>query len=251
MGNNMDEILDRFEVIELEHTKKVSFLKRCDFKYALSLEQLTSILEEVESDYYMMYINDVRIQSYRTTYFDTKDNMFYLTHHNGRNNRLKVRKREYLDSDITFFEIKKKNLAGKTSKSRIVTDTKTDDAINAVENEFLEKITGRTIEGLTPKIDTNFRRITLVSKLFNERVTIDLGLSFNNYNGTTRQTKEFVIIEVKCDQYTKQTVMRQALKKRIIRSSGFSKYCVGRAITEPTLKRNKFKQKIKLIETKY
>ena len=77
------------------------------------------ILESIKEDYRVLQIKDDRIMSYSSLYFDTQENKFYNDHHNGKNNRTKIRQRKYIESDLCFLEIKQKNGKGETNKSRI------------------------------------------------------------------------------------------------------------------------------------
>jgi hypothetical protein len=43
-------------------------------------------------------------------YFDTDSKRFYHDHHNGKVKRTKIRMRNYVESNLTFLEIKKKIL---------------------------------------------------------------------------------------------------------------------------------------------
>lgn len=248
MRDSIDNVLNSFGSIALTEMDRVKFLKRCDFKYVLSLDKLVDILQEVEEYYNVMLINNRRNQGYKTTYFDTEDDSFYLAHHGGRNNRFKVRKREYRSTNERFFEVKKKNLMGQTQKKRIKILSETNEDIDDLELSFMAGIIPRSLPRLERKIDTMFNRITLVSKELNERVTIDLDLSFLGGNGDLIETENFTVIEVKYDKHAEKTVIQKALKKHGIRTTGFSKYCIGRALTSQTLKSNQFKQKLKLIK---
>ncbi len=242
------DIIDKFDTIALEDSGKVKFLKRSDYKYLSTHEQLEKVLEDVKDDYLVMTIKGARIQGYTTTYFDTDDNYFYLSHHNGRNNRIKIRKREYMNTGERFFEIKRKTLSGQTTKKRINSNTDTSGDVNSEETDFMHKYVTQDLAPLSPKINTSFQRITLVSKAFNERVTIDLDLGFSDLKGKNIGTKDLFIIEVKCDKLTSNTPIRASLKRNGVHPGGFSKYCMGRAIADETLKQNRFKRKLKIIK---
>lgn len=44
MTNILEQILNAFDTIALEQVGKVSFLKRCDFKYVMSVAGLMEVL---------------------------------------------------------------------------------------------------------------------------------------------------------------------------------------------------------------
>lgn len=248
MDNIISEVIGRFDTIPLEESGKVNFLKRIDLKYVASQQELLAVLESVRDDYYVMMVNGESIQGYRTTYFDTPENLFYITHHNGHNNRLKIRKREYLNTGAHYLEIKRKKLNGNTSKKRTNIQSATSAPVDETDRLFIQKHIAGDIAGLTPKIDTLFHRITLVSKLLNERVTIDIDLNFKDYNGATLHTRNMFIVEVKCNKSTGYTPIRKALKDHAVRTGGFSKYCIGRAVMDQTLRQNNFKFKVNLLK---
>lgn len=248
MDNLINEVIEGFETIPLEESSKVNFLKRMDLKYMASHDQLIAVLEAVKKDYYVMTIKGKRVQGYKTTYFDTPENAFYTAHHNGHNNRLKVRKREYLNTGEHFLEIKRKKLNGNTSKKRTTIEGENDAAVDEQDNLFIQKHVLGGIADLSPKIDTMFFRTTLVSKLFNERVTIDIDLNYKDYEGGVLQTKNLYIVEVKCNKSSGYTPIRKALKDNAVRTGGFSKYCIGRAAMDETLRQNNFKFKVKLLK---
>lgn len=252
----MEKILDliqQFEPISLNEMNAVQLLNRFDSKYPLSEKQLLAILEAVKYDYFIMEINGEMLQTYKTTYFDTIDNSSYIAHHNGKLNRLKIRKREYVNSGIGFLEIKKKNNKGKTNKLRFPTDNLQAD-FTLKELEFLNQNTSFNFRlsncSLPGKNGNSFRRITLVNKDFSERCTIDLCLSFFSVSKQIR-VENMAIIELKQGKVNMKSPLFNALRNNRIRRQGFSKYCMGRALLEPELKQNLFKGRLLKLKKQY
>ena len=93
---------------------QVTLLNRIDTKFVFEQGLLEKVLQEIKPHYRVLDIDGVRLNSYRSIYFDTEDFKFYYEHHNGKKNRSKVRYREYIDSGLCFLEVKKKNNKGKT-----------------------------------------------------------------------------------------------------------------------------------------
>jgi hypothetical protein len=166
----------------------------------------------------------------------------YLAHHNGKLNRFKIRFRKYVASNLCFLEIKYKLKGTRTIKHRTKIDRIETD-LSKKSLAFIEKYTPFKENQLVPKIYTEFSRMTLVSKQLNERVTIDLNLSFK-FNGHSRQLDKTVIIELKRDGNAGVSKLIDALNYFRIFPQGFSKYCIGRALVENDLKRNNFKERI-------
>ena len=242
-------ILERFDPISLDEMSSIRLMNRIDSKYLANEDQLSQLLEMAQEDYMIQSIDGIRQSEYRTTYLDDKDNIMYLNHHNGRLTRQKVRIRTYVDTNDYFFEVKLKNNHGRTKKKRIhLTDA--DSYIQDGAAEFLAEHTmlPLTLSDLTPKLSNHFKRITLVNKAKTERLTIDRELSFHNEeSGIDRNMDRLVVIEVKRDGNTYSPIQELLREVRIF-PSGFSKYCIGMALTTPGIKRNMFNERIRKIE---
>lgn len=77
-----------------------------------------------------------------------------------------------------------------------------------------------------------------------ERLTIDTGLKFNNLaTRTILRLDGLAIIELKRDGHVASPVLDLLWRLRI-HPSGFSKYCLGLAMTDPALRQNRFKKRI-------
>ena len=224
-------------------------MNRTDTKFVDTIEQLHSLLTAVRGKYYIQEINDKRIASYHTTYFDTSDYQMYCTHHAGRQVREKIRVRTYLDSDDTFFEIKNKNNHGRTKKKRISIS-----GHDTVEQEhesivpFMANHAWYTIDEISPVIENWFNRITLVNYEKTERLTIDFNLRFHHLKSENHDRLQHIaIIELKRDGNVPSPAL-DLLRDTRIKRSGFSKYCIGSALTHSKLKRNNFKERLTMIK---
>lgn len=244
--SEVHKVLDEFAPIGLEDMGAVRLMSRIDNKYVIPVKLLPSILEQVKEHYFVFEVHGKRAHEYKTLYYDTDDLHLYKTHHQGKLNRYKIRERTYVDSEISFFEIKFKNNKNDTIKSRIKID-QLHDMIEGDRSEFLKEISGLDGSTFKPKLWVLYYRITLVSKALNERSTIDLNLTFDNYNNTVSYD-DLVVIEAKRDKTVKTTPMLQALKENQLREGGFSKYCLGHASTNPDIKHNNFKKKFHKIK---
>lgn len=235
--------LTEFEEISLDRMHAVILLDRYDSKYCLDRTELEDVLEEIKQDYYILEIEGSRIQQYKTIYYDTSGNHFYLEHHNGIANRHKLRKREYVGSDLVFLEIKHKNNKGKTSKDRLrLNDFQSNLSID--ERNFMKQHTPLNGERIEPKFGSLFNRITLVNRNMKERCTIDTELQFESFGLPTKEMKNLVVIELKQEKNGQRSLLAEVLKARKIYPCSFSKYCIGRALNEPELKNNLFKEDI-------
>ncbi len=235
--------------ITLEEMSGIKLMNRTDTKFVASIGQLHSFLLAVQGKYYIQEINGKRIASYHTTYFDTDDYQMYRMHHCGRTIREKIRVRTYMDSDDTFFEIKNKNNHGRTKKKRISIE-----ALETMHEEydsiipFMDKHAWYRIEEVSPVIENWFNRITLVNFGKTERLTIDFNLHFHHLKSDKRdELKRVAIIELKRDGNVSSPAL-DIIRELRIKRSGFSKYCIGSAMTNDSLKRNNFKERLTMIE---
>ena len=237
---------DFFIPIKLEEMDRVKLMNRTDTKYWFHFEHLQEILQKVKSDYFVLEINDESELSYTTTYYDTSHNNMFSEHHNGKLNRYKVRRRSYVSSGISFLEVKFKSNKGRTIKKRIPSEFG-NTSFTVKENEFLNQHIPFNTNDLSPSLINNFSRLTLVNKNFKERCTIDLNLRFK-IDDKMIALENLVIVEIKSDGKSSNSPLALVLREQRIKSSGFSKYCVGRTVTDAALKRNAFKGKIRSIE---
>ena len=240
----LEKIIDQFNPTSLKEMDNVKLLNRVDTKYICSVFKLIEILKDLTETYKVLEINDQRIMSYRTKYYDTSNFKMFLEHQNGKLNRYKVREREYVNSDLNFLEIKFKNNKSRTIKSRVVRSENLDCFANN-EIDFLDDKSPFSSDELEVKLYNSFQRITLCNE--SERVTIDFKLRFEDNNGSLSVLPLLVIIEVKQDKFSTKSDVVKMLKKHHVRSNSFSKYCIGTSIIYPHLKSNRLKSKILLM----
>ena len=242
----MTDLIGSFAPITLEQMSGVKLMNRTDTKFVTTLERLRLLLEMAQGDYYIQEIDGERNMEYDTTYFDTTEFDMYRQHQYGHVNRQKIRFRTYVSSQLQFMEVKTKNNHGRTKKKRIeVTDM---DVKDAVKREFLEKHLRYGVDTLLPAINNHFRRITLVNHAKTERLTIDSELCFHNLvSGIDKDMGELVIIELKRDGLVYSPVL-EMLRQLRIHPHGFSKYCMGSALTNPQLPVNRFKTKLRDVD---
>ncbi len=243
--SKIHQIIQQYQPISLREMDGVALMNRTDTKYLMSVDQLESVLQEVAHHYRILDIKGVRSNHYQSQYYDTPDFYFYRRHHSGKQNRLKIRKRMYVESNLTFLEVKFKSNKGRTEKDRTKLDGLS--AELTAENEYYIHETSHFEEHLEPKLMNLFERITLVDQSLPERITIDLNLSFV-VDDQTVEIPDLVIIEAKQERQNRHSVFLQALKKRLIRPESMSKYCLGIALLTDQ-KSNMFKEKIRTIKS--
>ena len=243
----MTDILDTFAPITLEQMSGVKLMNRTDTKFVTNTEKLRQLLLLAQQDYYVQEIDGERNLEYDTTYFDTTQFDMYNQHQWGHTNRQKIRFRTYCISGLQFMEVKTKNNHGRTKKKRIEVGDM--DLRDDEKRLFLNKHLRYGVDTLQPALNNHFSRITLVNKGKTERLTIDSALSFHNLqSGEELDMGNLVIIELKRDGQVFSPVL-EMLRQLRIQPHGFSKYCMGSALTgSDHLAVNRFKRKLIEVE---
>lgn len=247
--HTLAKIIPMFSPITLEEMDSVRLMNRVDTKYLVNASLVPGLLEKASGHYRMVEIDGRRICPYSSIYFDTGSMEMYRMHHNGKRHRYKVRMRSYLDSGLTFLEVKEKSNKGRTTKKRISIMPEQFGTMQLTEREeiFLSRKSPYGTSVLRPILQNLFQRITLVDNKGTERVTLDLGLTFKDPVGSTvKGTDGFVIIEIKQDGAAKSH-FREYLNELKILPGSMSKYCLGMTMIYPGLKANNFKRKIRKI----
>lgn len=241
IDSRIANLLQQLEPITLEEMSSIRLMNRTDKKFVTNKQKLAELLELAQGKYYAQFHEGSRIASYRTTYWDTECHGFYMDHHNGRAPRQKVRVRTYMDSGVTFLEVKTKNNHGRTKKKRVEVPGQ---GMIEGQNDFLMERVRRNVNEIHETVQNNFHRITLVNYAKTERLTIDFDVCFHNYEtDKDAQTGDLVIIELKRDGNVFSPVL-DMLRQLRIKPSGFSKYCIGSVLTNQNLKHNLFKPKL-------
>ena len=238
----MTDILTQFDPITLEEMSGIRLMSRIDTKFVTTVPVLMRLLEMAQPEYYAQEIGGERNMRYETTYFDTDRYDMYRVHQAGHAGRQKLRFRTYVSSHLQFMEVKTKNNHGRTKKKRMaVTDMSLDDAEKL---DFLRQYLRYDADILRPAMQNSFDRITLVNKAKTERLTIDTNLQFHSVaTDGRRHMGELVIMELKRDGLCPSPVLGMLRQLRVM-PHGFSKYCMGSALTNEHLPVNRFKPKL-------
>jgi len=240
---SLEESLGKFQPVSLSEMDKVKLMMRTETKYVFDATMLPEVLDELAGTYRVLEIEGVRRNPYNTVYFDTDNLKFYTEHHNGKLNRQKIRIRTYVNSDISFIEIKTKNNKGRMIKKRV---EKEDATWNLSEKacEFIRKHVDIDTNSISVSLWNGYKRITLVDLKNKERVTIDLDLEFND-NDKKAQISEVIIAEVKQKKYNVNSFFIQKMRDLHIRPMRMSKYCIGAVLLKDWIKSNQFKDGLK------
>lgn len=252
----MTDILTNYQPITLEEMSGIRLMNRTDTKFVTNIATLRKLLKLAVWQYRAQEIDGKRLARYYTMYFDTPDMQMYTCHHSGHANRQKLRIRSYVDSGLNFLEVKTKNNHKRTRKKRttmfdfdplaparnIAFDSH-DDNFKEYDS-FLRENLWYKPEIMEEAIENRFNRITLVNNNKTERLTIDTDLCFHNiHTGNDCSLPELAIIELKRDGLVPSPIL-SLLNELRIKPLGFSKYCIGTALTNPAIRQNRFKQRL-------
>lgn len=286
----------RMPTLDLDRIAAVRLMNRVDTKYLVDERRCMELLERAADQYYVQIIDDCRACRYATLYYDTPQWDMYHLHHNRRLTRQKIRTRTYVETGVTYLEVKNKSNKGRTHKRRMALDRSlfAAAATDTAAADFLRREARYAPETLSPSLATRFVRVTLVNHAMTERLTIDFDLHFDNvraagggnkdmngcgdmdmnsrgnkdmngcgnngisgmYNGSgpaaeashghTASLGRLVVIELKQDALA-PSPMKQLLAQLRVKPFKLSKYCIGEALTNPLVKHNRFKAKIRAI----
>ena len=244
--SEVEKALNQFEPISLKEMDSVQLMNRTDTKYVLNISELPDILKAVRENYFALEVKGIKMSRYETLYFDTEDHLLFRLHATERSRRSKVRYRKYVESEDIFFEIKMKDNKGRTDKRRI----KRADIKNFINEKSASLISSLVSnydpKDLRPQIWNSFQRMTLVSRKKDERVTIDVNISFRN-DTSEKAVPDLVIVELKQSRYNVNSPIVREMRRHKISSSSISKYIFGTILLNKKIKSNIFKPKLLII----
>jgi len=203
----------------------VALLNRVDTKFLLTVPQLAEILPRLAPDYRVLEVGGRRLHQYRTLYFDTPDLALYRLHGSGGAIRHKVRSRAYVDSGLTFFEIKSKTRDRRTVKHRLATSGLVTEW-TAEASAFVQSRLGPEAPALQPTLSNDFLRVTLMDRRSTERLTLDLNVQFD-CDGRTAVLPGVAIAELKQSDAGGRSPFSEQMRLLGLHPTSVSKYCVG------------------------
>ncbi len=238
---NINDLVAQFETIGLEEMDAVQLMNRVDTKFTFNQDKLAGFLTELMQDYRVLSVDGDTITNYESLYFDDKELSSFGDHQRKKINRFKVRFRKYLNSGISFLEVKHK-INGRTEKIRIPA-TEITQELSDSQKDFVKE-TG-VLGDLKPSLMNRFSRITFVNKHIPERLTLDINIAYQ-WEGSEQNMSNIVIAELKQHKAKRNSVFYQLMKKHMIRPLRISKYCIGivNMYGKDNVKYNRFKKKL-------
>jgi hypothetical protein len=219
--------LNEFKVIDFLSIKpQLLYSERKDTKFIFHKSELQSIIDSLVNEYQLVVHYGKYSQNYSTIYYDSPELKYYLAHHNGHGNRMKMRTRTY-ENGSSFFEVKQKTNKGVTLKERYT----------SAESK---------LDGLYPQLEVIYERITLYDKCLQEKVTVDFNIQF--LDGERKLGyQQLVIVESKKIKKIYSPFL-ELMKKKRIEDVSMSKYCLGVVSLFDQVKKNNFKKLIHKIQ---
>lgn len=233
---------DQLDTVTLADLAGVELLVRVDRKYALTREDAQGVLRDLDPATRVLRIGAQATFGYRSTYFDTPDLLSYRLAAHTRRRRFKVRTRTYVDSALTFLEVKTRGLRDVTTKDRMeyTAPGRLDDDARRYATDTLAPLgLDRSVTAsLRPVLRTEYDRVTLAPPGSGVRVTVDSGLAWSDMQGRHRRLPDLVVIETKSSG--RPSDVDRLLWRHGHRPDAISKYGTGLAALRGDLPDNKW-----------
>lgn len=204
--------------------------RRYDTKFILERRAMDQFLNQTGARFSALEIAGERAFTYRTTYFDTPDLLLYRDHAQGRSRRVKVRKRQYIESNRVRLEVKAKLGNGQTQKTLFEDRSELGPSEIALIDQAIACTypTSRYCDLASQLIQsaiTTFVRSTVINQKSVERITFDSSLRLDSNGQQVQLLPELVLVEVKSIHQISDTV--RELRQLGFHPTSFSKYCAG------------------------
>lgn len=208
----IEDKLKAFESISLEEMDSVELMNRIDSKYIFNINLLPELLIESSLYFKVLEINQERLFSYITTYYDTPEFSLFNNHLSGKLNRHKIRHRTYESTGVSYLEVKFKTNKNRTIKWRIKNEMEGN--FNKKASEFLFDHAKMKADSLNAVVTNSFKRITLVSIEDKTRITLDFDIQFKTNELQQKTLPYLAIAEIKQEGKNNNNFFIQLLKKK-------------------------------------
>ena len=256
MNTTLLRLLKGFTSINLEELESsASFMTRIDTKYLLHAKDINQVLEQFKQKYFILSIQWHYMFKYDNIYMDTKNYDLYYHHEKGKEKRIKVRTRYYVESDLAFFEFKQKEW-DVTRKFRYKIASENRHQMTDNDQRFYASIY-QSIDPKAPKhvlfpsLEISFERVTIVSKKNDERLTVDFNLQFTDLRNDKKspiKCENLVIVESK--SASTRTYSHKLMRSYGVRPAKWcSKYGFGLIMSKNVTSRNHFNDSLTTIKT--
>ncbi|WP_461172558.1 polyphosphate polymerase domain-containing protein [Arthrobacter sp. Z1-9] len=236
--------LCRFPTIGLEELNSEAELQtRVDRKYVVPAGLVRQLLDTFRADVRVLEMDGSRSFAYDSVYFDTAGLDSYLLAARGRRRRYKIRTRTYVDSALSFLEVKTEGAREATVKERIPYHLEdrarlTAEGLDYIRETLTASVGAMPSGPLGPVLETRYNRTTLYLPESGSRATIDTDVTWQRPDHTAWVLDEAVILETKSGSTAGP--LDRHLWSHGVRPSRISKFATGMAALCPDLPANRW-----------
>ncbi|WP_045732208.1 polyphosphate polymerase domain-containing protein [Pseudarthrobacter chlorophenolicus] len=216
---------------------------RVDRKYVLATGTARQLLATFGTDMRVLEMDGARSFAYDSVYFDTAALDSYLLAAHGRRRRYKIRTRTYVDSAISFLEVKTEGAREATVKERIPYRLEDRSRLTAEGLDYVRETLAAAVGSvpagpLEPVLETRYHRTTFYLQESGSRATIDTGVTWQRPGREPWVLDNAVILETKSGSTAGP--LDRHLWAAGVRPSRISKFATGMAALRPELPANRW-----------
>lgn len=242
-----------------EMNAEAALMRRVDRKYLVTAATFRRLMataaELLGDDLRVLDIDGDRVMGYESVYYDSPDLVGFRAHVQGRRRRYKVRTRSYVETGVSFVEVKYKAGLDVTSKIRAAYPDAPATGLHQLSDlpDHGVAFAGRVIadayaldlaDRMDPVLRTTNRRATFLvgshGPAVGGRMTVDVALEFDDGDSRSRMRSDLLLIETKSDGSS--LIIDTLLRDLGERPVSMSKYCVGISLLRPGVSGNKWRR---------
>jgi len=226
-----------------ELNSEAALQTRVDRKYVVPSRLARRLLGTFHADVRVLEMDGSRSFAYDSVYFDTANLDSYLLAAHGRRRRYKIRTRTYVDSAVSFLEVKTEGAREATVKERIpylLEDRArlTAEGLDYVRETLTAAVGSVPVDPLEPVLETRYNRTTLYLPESGSRATIDTDVTWQRPGHPAWVLDDAVILETKSGSTAGP--LDRHLWAYGVRPSRISKFATGMAALCPGLPANRW-----------
>lgn len=248
-GTNVVGNLHHLPPVGLEELNSEAALQtRVDRKYVVPAGLARQLLDSFRTDVRVLEMDGSRSFAYDSVYFDTAALDSYLLAAHGRRRRYKIRTRTYVDSAVSFLEVKTEGAREATVKERIPYELAdrarlTPEGLDYVRETLTASVGAMPSGRLAPVLETRYNRTTLFLPESGSRATIDTDVTWQRPAGRAWVLDDAVILETKSGSTAGP--LDRHLWAHGVRPSRISKFATGMAALCPDLPANRWNRTLR------
>ncbi|VXC08553.1 VTC domain-containing protein [Arthrobacter sp. 9AX] len=231
-----------------ELNSEAALQTRVDRKYVVPARLARQLLDSFQTGVRILEMDGSRSFAYDSVYFDTVNLDSYLLAAHGRRRRYKIRTRTYVDSAVSFLEVKTEGAREATVKERIpyhLADRArlTDVGLDYVRETLTASVGAMPPGRLEPVLETRYKRTTLFLPQSGSRATIDTDVTWQRPGQQAWVLDDAVILETKSGSTAGP--LDRHLWAHGVRPSRISKFATGMAALCPDLPANRWNRTLR------